>query len=225
MISRLRLFLKALFMFVIGTACISAMVFIPAGTFSYPGGILFSAALLVPIFIMMFILAIFAPDLLEKRLSKHETEKRQKLVVGLSALMFICGFVIAGLDYRFGWTQLPIWVMTGAAVIMLLSYIMLAEVMRENAYLSRTVEVQENQKVVDSGLYGIVRHPMYSGTVVMFLMMPLVLGSFAAFVIFLAYPILIAIRIQNEEKVLCEGLEGYNEYRSRVRYRLIPFIW
>jgi len=222
---RFKLFLRALAMLLIGVVCISALIFIPAGTLMFTGGLLFSAALFIPIIIMMFVLTAFSPSLLEKRLSRHESEKPQKLVVGLSALMFICGFVISGFDFRFGWSQLPLWVMIAAAVVMLLSYLMLAEVMRENAYLSRTVEVQEGQKVVDTGLYGIVRHPMYSATVVMFLMMPLVLGSLAALPVFLIYPILIVIRILNEEKVLQAGLDGYAEYTQKVRYRLIPFIW
>jgi len=222
---RIGLFFKAVFMFIVGFICIASAVFIPAGTICFPGGLLFCAALFIPILIMMIVLTVFAPELLEKRLRRRESERTQKRVVGGSALMFILGFITAGLDFRFGISQVPLWLMITAAVVMLLSYLMLGEVMRENAFLSRTIEVQQGQKVVDTGLYSIVRHPMYTATTVMFLMMPLVLGSFASFIIFLIYPVLIVIRILNEEKILSEGLDGYNDYKRKVRYRLIPFIW
>ena len=165
------------------------------------------------------------PELLKKRLDGKETEKEQSLVVKLSGLMFLAGFIVAGLGYRFGWYILPKGVSIGAAVVFLLAYVLYAEVMRENTYLSRTIQVQENQKVIDTGLYGIVRHPMYSATVLLFLAMPLVLGSVFSFIIFLAYPFIIAKRIKGEEELLEKELEGYGEYKQKVKYRLIPFIW
>lgn len=166
-----------------------------------------------------------SPGLLEKRLNAKEKEKEQSLVVKLSGLMFLLGFIVAGLDFRFGWLPLPKSVSIGAAVVFLLSYLIYAEVMRENAYLSRTIEVQENQKVVDTGLYGIVRHPMYFSTLLLFLAIPLILGSVYAFLIFLCYPFIIAKRIRNEEEILEKELHGYSEYKKKVKYRLIPFIW
>ena len=166
-----------------------------------------------------------APALLEKRLNTREQEKAQVAVVAVSSLMFVAAFVVAGLDFRFGWTHVPTWLVCLAALIQLAAYGLYAEVMRENAWLSRTVEVQENQKVIDTGLYGVVRHPMYTATILLFLAMPLVLGSWLSFAIMLLYPVLILFRIRNEEKVLEAGLEGYVEYKQRVRYRLIPYIW
>ena len=176
-------------------------------------------------FIAGIVMMIKAPDLLAKRLNAKEKEKEQSIVVKLSGLMFLVGFVLAGLDFRYGWIKLPFAVNIAASVLFILSYLLYAEVMRENAYLSRTIEIQEGQKVVDTGLYGIVRHPMYASTVILFLSMPLVLGSLVSFIVFLAYPLLIAARIKNEEKVLSEGLEGYAEYKNKVKYRMIPFIW
>jgi protein-S-isoprenylcysteine O-methyltransferase Ste14 len=174
---------------------------------------------------MGIIMLIKNPSLLEKRLNGKEKESEQKSVVALSGIMFIAGFVAAGLNYRFDWWILPDWCVIAASVVFLLSYVMYAEVLRENTYLSRTVEVQEDQKVIDTGLYGIVRHPMYSATIIMFLSIPLILGSLIAFLIFLAYPLLIVLRIGNEEEVLEKGLEGYPEYKKKVKYRIIPFIW
>ena len=171
------------------------------------------------------VLLIKAPDLLKKRLDTKEKETAQKGVLALSALLFLGGFIVAGLDFRFGWSRVPTWLVIAASVVLLIAYALYAEVMRENAYLSRTVKVQENQKVVDTGLYGIVRHPMYAVTVWLFLAIPLVLGSWWSFLCFLHYPIIIVIRILNEEKVLTEGLAGYGEYKKKVKYRLIPFIW
>ena len=211
--------------FVAGFVCIGLLLFLPAGTMYYFNGWLFCAVLFIPVLIMGVVLFLKAPDLLRKRLREKEEQAEQKSVVALSGLMFVAGFVLAGLDYRFGWTQLPLWLVYGAAVAFLLGYAMFGEVMRENAYLSRTVEVQENQVVIDTGLYGIVRHPMYTATVVMFLAMPLVLGSAVSLLVFLVYPLLIAKRIRNEEQVLEEGLAGYSEYKQKVKYRMIPFIW
>lgn len=211
--------------FIAGVIMIGLLLFLPAGTLHYMNGWLFCGVLFIPVMIMGVVLYCKAPDLLRKRLQEKEEQSEQKSVVALSGLMFLGGFILAGLDYRFGWTQLPIWLVYGAAVAFLLGYAMFGEVMRENAYLSRTVEVQENQVVIDTGLYGIVRHPMYTATVLMFLAMPLILGSAVSFVVFLVYPFLIAKRIRNEEQVLEEGLAGYVEYKHKVKYRLIPFIW
>lgn len=210
---------------VAGMVLIAAMLFIPAGTIHYRNGWLFCAVLFIPVLIMGVVLFLKAPDLLRKRLQEKEEQAEQKSVVAWSALMFLGGFILAGLDFRFGWTQLPDYVVYGAAVLFLIGYGMFAEVMRENAYLSRTVEVQEGQTVVDSGLYGIVRHPMYSATVLMFLAMPLILGSAISFVVFLIYPFLLVKRIKNEEFILGEGLIGYTEYKQKVKYKLIPFVW
>ena len=208
-----------------GLLLVGLILFLPAGTLDYWNGWLFIGLLFIPMFLLGIILLLKAPQLLEKRLNTKEKEGTQQKVVALSALLFLLGFVIAGLDYRFGWTRVPDWLVIIASVILLVSYGLYGEVMRENAYLSRTVEVQENQKVVDTGLYGIVRHPMYLVTILLFLSFPLVLGSWIAFVLFLHYPALIIMRISNEEKVLEQGLEGYTEYKQRVKYRLIPFIW
>lgn len=220
-----RLFLQALIKFICGILLVGLLVFLPAGTLSFFGGWLFMGTLFIPIFLAGIVMMIKSPDLLRKRLNAKEKEKEQDLVVKLSGLMFISGFVVAGLDFRFGWLPLPKGVSIGAAVIFLLSYLIYAEVMRENAYLSRTIEVQEGQKVVDTGLYGIVRHPMYSATLLLFLAIPLILGSLYSFLIFLCYPLIIAKRIRNEEELLENELEGYSEYKSKVKYRLIPFIW
>jgi len=179
----------------------------------------------VPVFILGTVLFIKAPHLLEKRLNGKEKEATQKGVVVLSALIFLGGFVVAGLDFRLGWSKVPLAVTVIASVIYLISYGLYAQVMRENTYLSRTIEVQENQKVVDTGLYGLVRHPMYAVTVLLFLAIPLILGSWWAFFIFLTYPVIIAVRIDNEEKLLTEQLEGYDEYKKKVKYKLIPFLW
>lgn len=220
-----KLLINAGIKYFVGLLLIGVLIFLPAGTFEYWNGWLFIGLLFVPMFFLGVILLWKAPALLEKRLSTKEKEGTQQKVVALSGLLFLIGFVAAGLDFRFGWTRVPVWLVIAASVILLVSYGLYAEVMRENAYLSRTVEVQENQKVVDTGLYGVVRHPMYAVTILLFLSFPLVLGSWIGFVLFLHYPILIAVRIKNEEMVLEQGLEGYAEYKKRVKYRIIPFIW
>ena len=211
--------------FLMGLVVVGLLLFLPAGTLHYPCGWLLVAVLFVPMFIAGVVMLFRLPQLLEKRLDAKEKEAEQKSVVALSGVMFIAAFVVAGLNFRYSWTVMPSWAVWSAVAVFLLSYIMYAEVLRENAYLSRTIEVQENQKVIDTGLYGIVRHPMYSATVLMFLSMPLVLGSLPSFVIMLVYIPLIAKRIRNEEAVLLEGLNGYADYCSRVKYKIIPFIW
>lgn len=220
-----KLFISAIVKFTLGLILVGLFVFLPAGTFSYFQGWLFMGILFVPMFLAGIVMMFKSPELLQKRLNAKEKEKEQDLVVKLSGLMFLAGFVAAGLNYRFDWYVLPKGVSIGAAVIFLVAYALYAEVLRENAYLSRTIEVQEGQKVVDTGLYGIVRHPMYAVTLMLFLAMPLVLGSLISFVIFLVYPLLIAKRIRNEEEVLERELTGYKEYKTRVRYRMMPFIW
>ena len=208
-----------------GLAVIALLLFLPAGSWGYGQAWLFLGLLFVPMTCVATWLLVREPELLAKRLSSKEQEKAQRQVVALSALMFIAGFLLAGFDQRYGWSEMPAWVVAIAAVVMLCGYGLYAEVMRENAYLSRTVEVQENQKVISTGLYGIVRHPMYAATLVLYLAMPIVLGSWVALIPFLAYPLIIARRIRNEEQVLEEGLAGYREYEQQVRYRLVPFIW
>ncbi len=221
----MKLLLKALVKFLIGLVLVGALLFIPAGTFDYTNGWLFLGLLFLPMLFLGIALFRKAPALLEKRLNAKEEENTQKGVVALSGIMFIGGFVVAGLDFRFGWSYVPTPVIIVAAVILLASYALYAEVMRENAYLSRTIEVQENQTVVDTGLYGIVRHPMYAATVFLFLSIPVVLGSWWSLLCFAPYVAVIALRICNEEKVLETGLDGYTEYKMRVKYRLLPFIW
>ncbi len=220
-----KLFFGAIAKFLLGVVLVGVLVFLPAGSFDYFGGWLLMGILFVPMFIAGIVMILKNPELLSKRLNAKEKEKEQSLVVKLSGLMFILGFVAASLDFRFGWFPLPIGVSIGGAVVFLLAYIMYAEVLRENTYLSRTIEVQENQKVISTGLYGVVRHPMYSATLLLFLSMPLVLGSLISFAVFLSYPFIIAKRIKNEEEVLTQNLEGYKEYKEKVKYRLIPFIW
>ena len=204
---------------------IGALLFAPAGTLHYPNGWLLMGLLFLPMFIAGLIMLAKSPSLLQSRLKAKEKEGEQQLVIKLSGLMFLCGFITAGPDFRFGWSHLPNWLTTAAAIAFLLAYALYAEVLRENAWLSRTIEVQEGQQVVSTGLYGIVRHPMYAATLLLFLSMPLVLGSLPAFVIFLCYPLIIAKRLLNEEKVLARELNGYPEYLQRVRWRLIPFVW
>ena len=208
-----------------GLVLVGLLLFLPAGTLHFFNGWLFMAVLFVPMFIAGVVMALCSPQLLKKRLDAKEKEDEQKSVVAMSAIMFVAAFVVAGLNYRYAWIMLPSWVVWSAVALFLLSYIMYAEVLRENAYLSRTIEVQQGQKVIDTGLYGIVRHPMYSATVVLFLSMALVLGSLPSFVIMLVYIPLIVKRIKNEEKVLMQGLAGYDEYCMRVRYRLLPLVW
>ena len=221
----MKLFFRALTKMMMGMLLMGLVLFLPAGTWNYPNGWLFCILLFLPMLIMGTVLFLKAPDLLEKRLNNKETEKAQVGVVVASSLLFIAAFLAAGLDFRLGWTQIPTWLVYTAAAVQLAAYGLYAEVLRENAYLSRTVEVQENQKVIDTGLYGIIRHPMYTATILLFLAMPLVLGSWVSFGIMLLYPVLILFRIRNEEKVLEAGLEGYRDYKKRVRFRLIPFLW
>lgn len=221
----MRLLVNALAKYIFGLLLVGLLLFLPAGTLNYRGGWLFIGLLFIPMLVMGAVLLVKTPDLLAKRLRVREKETAQKGVVAAAALIFIGAFVLAGLDYRYGWTDVPPWLTWAAAVIMLLAYGMYAEVMRENAYLFRTVEVQEGQRVIDTGLYGIVRHPMYTSTVLLYLAIPLVLGSWASFCVMLLYPAAIVFRIRNEEAVLTEGLPGYEEYKKRVKYRLIPMIW
>ena len=221
----LKLFTQAIFKFLGGLLIVGLLLFLPAGTFVWRQAWLLLGILFVPMFIAGLIMMKRAPDLLRKRLNVKEEEKEQKNVIVLSGLMFLAAFIVAGLNFRFRWIVLPVWVSWAAAVLFLLAYVLYAEVLRENVWLSRTVEVQENQKVVDTGLYGIVRHPMYMTTLLLFLSMPLVLGSVISFVIMLLYIPIIAKRIRNEEQVLEGGLEGYAEYKKRIRYKVIPFVW
>ena len=221
----MKLLCNALIKFLCGLLLISLLIFLPAGTVHYFNGWLLLGVLFVPILILGVVLLIKSPDLLAKRLDLREKQSAQKRVVSLSALLFLLGFIAAGLDFRFGWTHVPFPVVLIASAVFLCSYGLYAEVMRENAYLSRTVKVEEGQRVIDTGLYGVVRHPMYFATVLLFLAMPLILGSWISFLIFLAYPVLIALRIRDEERLLERELTGYTEYKARVKYRLIPFIW
>ena len=221
----IKLFFQAITKIAIGIIIVGLLLFIPAGTINYWNGWLFMGILFIPMFLAGIVMMIKNPELLKKRLNAKEEQNEQKIVVMLSGLMFIAGFVVAGLNYRFGWIILPNIVSIIAAVVFIIAYILYAEVLRENTYLSRTIEVQENQKVIDTGLYGIVRHPMYAVTILLFLSMPLVLGSIISFIIFLSYPFIIAKRIRNEEEVLEKDLEGYKEYKTKVKYRMIPFIW
>ncbi len=219
------LLVQALIKFLSGVILLGALIFLPAGSFSYWQGWLLMGLLFVPMFFVGLILLFRNPDLLSKRLDAKEKEDEQKTVVALSGLLFIAAFVLAGLNWRFGWLLLPTWCVALASAVFFGSYLLYAEVLRENTYLSRTIEVQEDQKVIDTGLYGIVRHPMYMATVILFLSMPLVLASPISFIIMLGYIPVIAKRIRNEEKVLEDGLPGYKEYKMRVRYRVIPFVW
>ena len=220
-----KLFSQALTKFLIGVVIFGLLIFLPAGSFHYWQGWLMMGILFVPMFVAGIILMVKNPDLLRKRLNAKEEEKEQKSVVALSAGMFIAAFVVAGLNWRFQWLVLPDWAVWVAAALFLFGYVLYGIVLRENTYLSRTIEVQEDQKVIDTGLYGIVRHPMYTATIILFLAMPLVLASPISFLIMLLYIPLIAKRIRNEETVLEQGLEGYAEYKQRVKYKVIPYIW
>ena len=220
-----KLFANGIVKFLSGIVLVGLPLFLSAGSFAYWNAWLFMGILFIPMFIAGIILMKKNPYLLERRLDVKEKQSQQKTVIALSSIMFLSGFIVAGLDFRFQWIKIPEWTAIIGAVIFLIAYGLYAEVLRENTYLSRTIEVQENQKVIDTGLYGIVRHPMYAVTVILFLSMPIVLGSLIAFIIFLTYPFIIAGRIINEEKVLEEGLAGYSEYKKKVKYRLIPFIW
>lgn len=220
-----KLFAQAMIKFLLGVILVGLLIFLPAGTFSYVNGWLFMGILFVPMFIAGIVMMLRNPELLKKRLRAREKDVEQSLVIKLSGLMFLAGFITAGLGVRFEWYMLPRLAAVIAAVVFLGAYLLYAEVLRENTYLSRTIEVQENQKVIDTGLYGIVRHPMYSATLILFLSMPLVLGSVYSFVIFLAYPFIIVKRIKNEEIFLEKELDGYADYKQKVKYCLIPYVW
>ena len=220
-----KLFIQAITKFTFGFIMIALLLFIPAGTLNYLNAWLFIGILFIPMFMVGIILMIKNPDLLSKRLNSKEKESEQGILLMVCGVMFISGFVVSGLNYRFEWIILPKMIVFIATSIFLFGYLLYAEVLRENMYLSRIIEVQENQKVIDIGLYGIVRHPMYVSTILLFLSIPLVLGSLVSFLIFLAYPVIIVKRIRNEEQVLERGLEGYSEYKNKVKYKLIPFIW
>ena len=220
-----KLFLEAIIKFTLGVLIIVLLLFIPAGTINYFNGWLFMGILFIPMFIAGIIMMLKSPDLLKSRLNAKEKESQQKEVVKLSGLMFLVGFIVAGLNYRYSWIEISNIVVIIGSIIFILAYIIYAEVLRENAYLSRTIEVQKHQKVIDTGLYGVVRHPMYSATIFLFLSMPFVLGSLITFIIFLVYPFIIVKRIKNEEEYLEKNLKGYKEYKKKVKYKLIPFIW
>ena len=221
----MKLFLEAIVKFTCGLLLVGLLIFLPAGTLAYSYGWLLIGLLFVPMLIAGFVMLAKSPDFLKKRLDVKEKQATQKGVVAYAGLMFIAGFVVAGLDYRFGWSNMPQWVTIIASVLFLFSYVLYAEVMRENAYLSRTIRVEEGQKVVDTGLYGIVRHPMYAVTILLFLMMPLVLGSWYALIAFAFYPVIIIVRLKDEEDLLTRELPGYEAYKQKVKYRIIPFIW
>lgn len=221
----IKLFIQSITKIFFGMALIGLMIFVPAGTLSFFNGWLFMGILFVPMFFAGIVMMFKNPELLKKRLNAKEKQSKQKLVIILSGIMFLAGFIVVGLGVRFQWYSLPKGVVFGAVAVFLLAYLLYAEVIRENAYLSRIIEVQEGQKVIDTGLYSIVRHPMYSATIFLFLSMPLVLGSIYSFLIFLSYPFIIAMRIKSEEEFLEKELDGYREYMQKVKYRLIPFVW
>ena len=221
----IKLFFQAIIKFLLGFLIVSLLIFIPAGTINYFNGWVFIGVLFIPMFIAGLIMLFKNPELLRSRLDAKEQEREQKEVLVYSAIMFILGFILAGFNYRYSWLILPRWIVIIATCIFLISYLLYAEVLRENSYLLRTIGVKEGQKVVDTGLYGIVRHPMYLVTIVLFLMMPLILGSLISFIIFLIYPFVIVKRIRNEEEVLKRDLVGYKEYMKKVKYILIPYIW
>lgn len=217
--------IQALIKFLSGLITVMLLIFVPAGTLHYINGWILTGILFVPMLIMGIVMLVKNPELLEKRLNAKEKNSGQKNIIRFSGIIFLAGFVVAGLNYRFKWLGIPQLTVTIASIVFLLSYAMYAEVLRENTYLSRTVEIQENQKIIDTGLYGIIRHPMYTATIFMFLSVPLVLGSVHSFVIFLLYPVIIVMRLSNEEKFLENNLDGYSQYKNKVKYRLIPFIW
>ena len=221
----MKLFAEAMIKFACGLLLVGLLIFLPAGTLAYTYGWYFIALLFAPMFAVGIFMLFRSPDFLRKRLDVKEKQKAQKGVLAFSGLMFIAGFVVAGLDFRFGWSKMPTWVVIVAGVLFLVAYALYAEVMRENAYLSRTIKVEEGQTVVDTGLYGIVRHPMYAVTILLFLMIPLVLGSWFALIAVAFYPAIIVVRLKNEEDLLTRELLGYEAYKQKVRYRLIPFIW
>ena len=221
----IKLFFEAILKFILGVLIVGLLLFVTAGTIKYYNGLLLMCLLFIPMFIAGIIMMLKSPDLLKKRLNVKEKQGEQKQVVKLSGLMFLIGFIIAGLNYRYEWIKLPNIIVIIGSIILIISYIIYAVVLMENAFLSRTIEVDKNQKVIDTGLYGIVRHPMYTSTIFLFLSMPLVLNCLITFIIFLVYPFIIIKRIKNEEEVLEKELEGYKEYKKKVKYRLIPFVW
>lgn len=220
-----KLFIESIIKMLLGVILVGLLIFLPAGTLSFWNGWLLMGVLFVPMFFAGIIMMFKNPELLKHRLNAKEEQKEQNLIVKLSGFMFVSGFIVAGLDFRFGWSSLPKSIITIAVLVFLFSYLLYAEVIRENMYLSRTIEVQEAQKVIDTGLYGIVRHPMYSATILLFLSMPIILGSIYALLIFLVYPFIIIERIKYEETFLETELDGYREYKQKVKYRLIPFMW
>ena len=220
-----KLFFEAIIKFLLGVVLIGLLIFLPAGTLNYFNGWLFMIVLFVPMFIAGIVMMIKNPLLLASRLDAKEKQKEQGIVIKLSGLMFVVGFILAGLDFKYGWIKLPSWLPYIFAILFILGYILFGFVLKQNTYLSRTIKVEEGQTVVDTGLYGVVRHPMYMATLLMFLSMPLILGSLVSFFVFLMYPILIGIRAINEEKLLEKELKGYKEYKQKVKYRIIPFIW
>lgn len=220
-----KLFFEAILKYLLGVILVGVLIFLPAGTFTYWNGWLFMALLFFPMFVAGIVMMIKSPDLLKSRLNAKEKESQQKEVVAISGLMFLAGFIIAGLNYRYNWLVLPNAFVIVGSILFLISYLIYAEVLRENVFLLRTIEVKEGQKLVDTGLYGIVRHPMYTATIFLFLSMPLILGSLYSFLIFLVYPFVIVKRIKNEEKVLEKDLAGYKEYKEKVKFKLFPFIW
>ena len=221
----MKLLINALVKFLCGLLMVGLLIFLPAGTFAYANGWLLIGVLFVPMLIAGVVMYCKSPAFLAKRLDAKEKQATQKGVVAVSGLMFVAGFVVAGLDYRFGWSTVPVWVVMTATVLFLVAYAMYAEVMRENAYLSRTVQVEKEQKVVDTGLYGVVRHPMYGATILLFLMIPLILGSWYALIAFGFYPAIIIVRLKDEEALLTRELPGYAAYKQKVKYRIIPFVW
>ena len=221
----MKLVTEALIKFICGLMLVGLLIFLPAGTLQYTYGWLFAGLLFAPMLIAGFVMLLKSPEFLKKRLDAKEKQETQKGVVAFSGLMFIAGFVVAGLDFRFEWSTLPNWVVITASALFLVAYALYAEVMRENAYLSRTIKVEAGQTVVDTGLYGIVRHPMYAATVLLFLMIPLILGSWYALIAFAFYPAIIIVRLKDEEELLTRELPGYEAYKQKVKYRLIPFVW
>ena len=221
----MKLLMEALVKFFCGLLMVALLIFLPAGTLAYGGGWILIGLLFGPMFIAGLVMLRKSPEFLKKRLDAKEKQGTQKGVVAFSGLMFIAGFVVAGLDFRFGWSDMPQWVVVAASVLFLAAYGLYAEVMRENAYLSRTIKVEQGQKVVDTGLYGIVRHPMYAVTVLLFLMIPLILGSWYALIVFAFYPAIIIVRLKDEEELLTRELSGYAEYKQKVKWRIIPFVW
>ena len=221
----MKLMVEAFTKFICGLLMVGLLIFLPAGTLSYPCGWLLVGLLFSPMLIAGFVMLAKSPEFLKNRLDAKEKQGTQKGVVAFSGLMFVAGFVVAGLDFRFGWSAMPPWVVITASVLFLIAYALYAEVMRENAYLSRTIKVEEGQTVVDTGLYGIVRHPMYAVTILLFLMIPMVLGSWYALIVFAFYPAIIIARLKDEEKLLTKELPGYLEYKQKVKYRILPYVW